>query len=145
MIQRIQSLFYLLSAICTGGLFYFPFASSTKSATPFMDDQIYNVFDHTAMLVICGLAILIPLVAIFMFKNRSTQLRMGIFGIIAAVLLVAVAALLFMNAGQTMDSAGTVNDGVGLYLPIGSILFLALANRFVKKDENLVQSMDRLR
>ncbi len=145
MIQRIQSIFYLLAALCSGGLFYFPFATSNKSASPFMEDQIFNVHDHIAILIIAGLAILLPLVAIFLFKKRPVQIRMGIFTIIMAVLTVAIAALLFMNAGQEMLDSVQVDDGIGLYLPLGTIIFAALANRFVKKDETVVQSMDRLR
>lgn len=145
MIQRIQSLFYLLAAICAGGLFYFPFATSSESASPFLEDKLFNVFDHTAILIVAGLAILLPLVAIFLFKNRSTQIRLGIFTIIMAVLVVAIAALLFINGGKEMPASAQVDDSIGLYLPLGSILFALLANRFVKKDEGLVQSMDRLR
>ena len=35
--------------------------------------------------------------------------------------------------------------GIGLILPIFSIVFLVLANKAIKKDEDLVKSVDRLR
>ena len=39
----------------------------------------------------------------------------------------------------------TVSYNVGLYTPIGSIIFGILAGRYIKKDQKLVSSMDRLR
>jgi len=38
-----------------------------------------------------------------------------------------------------------VNDGFGIYLPLIGIIMAVLANRFIKKDDKLVKSMDRLR
>jgi hypothetical protein len=35
--------------------------------------------------------------------------------------------------------------GIGMLLPIFSIVFLVLANKAIKKDEDLVKSVDRLR
>ena len=35
--------------------------------------------------------------------------------------------------------------GIGVLLPIISIVFLAMANKAIKKDEDLVKSVDRLR
>lgn len=35
--------------------------------------------------------------------------------------------------------------GIGMLLPIVSIVLLVLANRAIKKDEDLVKSVDRLR
>jgi len=48
---------------------------------------------------------------------------------------------------QDQDSLGNVtpDDGMGLYLPFVFLLFGFLAQRFIQKDEKLVQSMDRLR
>ena len=35
--------------------------------------------------------------------------------------------------------------GIGLFAPFTSIILLLLANRFIKKDEALVKSIDRFR
>ncbi|MEM8763780.1 MAG: DUF4293 family protein, partial [Bacteroidota bacterium] len=37
------------------------------------------------------------------------------------------------------------DKGIGMLIPVFSIVFLALANRAIKKDEDLVKSVDRLR
>ena len=44
-------------------------------------------------------------------------------------------------SGETLVS----EKGIGLILPIFSIVFLVLANKAIKKDEDLVKSVDRLR
>jgi ABC-type polysaccharide transport system permease subunit len=44
-------------------------------------------------------------------------------------------------SGETAVS----EKGIGIYLPIISIVLLALANKAIKKDEELVKSVDRLR
>ncbi|MEP3383632.1 MAG: DUF4293 family protein, partial [Flavobacteriaceae bacterium] len=35
--------------------------------------------------------------------------------------------------------------GIGMLIPVFSIVFLVLSNRAIKKDEDLVKSVDRLR
>ncbi len=45
MIQRIQSILLLLSAICIGALYNFPFATSDESVGTFLSDNSYNILD----------------------------------------------------------------------------------------------------
>ena len=46
----------------------------------------------------------------------------------------------------TLSGEATVSEkGIGMFLPIFSIVFLALANKAIKKDEDLVKSVDRIR
>ena len=49
---------------------------------------------------------------------------------------------------RTLTASGETaisEKGVGMFLPIFSIVFLVLANKAIKKDEDLVKSVDRLR
>jgi hypothetical protein len=41
--------------------------------------------------------------------------------------------------------AAVSEKGIGMFIPIASIVFLVLANKAIKKDEDLVKSVDRLR
>lgn len=46
----------------------------------------------------------------------------------------------------SLSGETTVSEkGVGMFLPIVSIVLLVLANKAIKKDEDLVKSVDRLR
>jgi hypothetical protein len=38
-----------------------------------------------------------------------------------------------------------IDYGLGMYLPVIALAFTFLANRGIKKDEDLVKSVDRLR
>ena len=48
---------------------------------------------------------------------------------------------IFRLSGETVVS----EKGIGMLIPVFSIVFLVLANRAIKKDEDLVKSVDRLR
>ncbi len=143
MIQRIQSLLFLLAAACFGGEFATSMASSDQSVSGIFGDQLYTLSDHPALQVIAGLGILLSLVAIFLYQNRNNQIKLGYVVATLAILLPVVALLLFMNE-PNLDNI-EVSDNLGLYLPLGMIIFSLLAVRFVKKDNKLVESMDRLR
>ena len=145
MIQRIQTIFLLLSAVALGLLFKFPFASSDQPSTSFLSDSIYNIQDNPILMGLTGVAALLALIAIFMFNNRPLQLRLGYGLIVLSILLMVTSALLFLQESKAMAQSVQVNDQFGMYLPILAVVFGFLANRFIKKDDNKVKSMDRLR
>ncbi len=87
----------------------------------------------------------LALINIFMFGNRSLQLRLGYILIILSILLPLVAGLLMYSEGSLNAPDVGIDDGLGIYLPIVALVTTILANRFIKKDNKLVKSMDRLR
>ncbi len=53
---------------------------------------------------------------------------------------------LFVYRTLTVSGETTVSEkGIGMFLPIVAIFLLVLANKAIKKDEDLVKSVDRLR
>ena len=144
MIQRIQTIFYFLSGLCFGGEFVLPFASSSTKATGIFSDLSYDINDHIGLLILTGLGVLLSLASIFMYGNRKNQIKTGYMLATIATILPLIAVLIYMGQTENMGDL-QVNDGAGLYLPIGMILFAILGVTFTKKDEQLVQSMDRLR
>ncbi len=145
MIQRIQTIFLILTALVFAALFKVPFAISIRPSVQMLADGVFDVTDHPVLL---GLTIgggLLALISIFQFRKRKVQLKLGYFIIIMAILLPVIAFLLFTTASADTDPSLGVEDQIGLFLPLAAILFSALANHFIKKDEKLVKSMDRLR
>ena len=66
--------------------------------------------------------------------------------VICGIFVPLVAALLIYNEQTGFDpSTTTLDDEAGIYMPVLSIIFGVLALRGIKKDENIVKSMDRLR
>ena len=145
MIQRIQSIFLLLAGAAMLGTFGVPFATSATAGTGFLADQLYNVLDHPVLMVLAGLGGALALLAIFLYNNRPLQVRLGYLTIVMSILLPVVAFLLvFLEPAQKEQSA-LYEDGLGIYLPILALILSILAIRFIKKDDKLVRSMDRLR
>jgi len=145
MIQRIQSIFLFLAALAFIALFKFPFAISDITNSGFLADKDFDVYDNPILMILAGLGAVIALVAIFFFKNRPLQIRLSYLTIILGVLLVIVAVVLFYNEASAIFEKSQINDSLGLYMPLLSFIFGLLAARFIKKDEDLVRSSDRLR
>ncbi|GGZ77841.1 DUF4293 domain-containing protein [Algibacter mikhailovii] len=136
MLQRIQTIYLLCAAIISAGLiFVFHLWVSNDGTVVFAKDN----------LVYIGLFIgsaLLSLISLIMFKNRIAQFMLGRLNIILNFILLGFFVYQSLNvSGETAVS----EKGIGMLLPIVSIVFLALANKAIKKDEDLVKSVDRLR
>lgn len=145
MIQRIQSVFLFLASGCFFGLFGLPLAYSTESTTPYLEDSIYNIMDHPLLIGLTVAGGAIALLNVFLFKNRGLQMRLSILVIICSILLAAFGIYLFYIETALMAQSAKMDDGLGVFLPPLALVFGGLAYFFVKKDEKLVSSMDRLR
>lgn len=145
MIQRIQSLLLLGASICFGLLFKIPFATSEVSIPFLFEDQVYNIFDNTLLIILTSLGVLLSLGAIFLFQNRPLQLTLSKVSAVVSILLPTLAVLLVVNEGTYTSEADQINDNLGVFLPIISLIMSLLAIRFIHKDEKIVRSMDRLR
>ncbi len=103
-----------------------------------------NVFftEHTIDLVLFGLSAVLSLITIFLFKNRKLQFVLCRVNIILNLILLG---LFVYHSLSLSGEVATSEKGIGMFLPIFSIVFLVLANKAIKKDEDLVKSVDRLR
>jgi len=146
MIQRIQTLFLLLAAACAFCLFAFPFATTPNpvSSSDMFADSVYNISDNIALQILFILAGALAFISVLMFKNRKTQLMVCRIAIVANIIGLILAIVLFVRDSDQMGPANP-DDGLGVYLPILFLVFALLAIRFINKDEKLVKSMDRLR
>jgi hypothetical protein len=136
MLQRIQTIYLLISAGISGGLIFLFQLWTTINETVFYakDDILY-------LALFLGSAIL-ALISIFKFKERKLQFVLGRLNIILNFILLGLFVYRSLNlSGETVVS----EKGIGMLLPIFSIVFLVLANKAIKKDEDLVKSVDRLR
>jgi hypothetical protein len=145
MIQRIQSVFFLLAAGSFGALFALPIASSPAPATPFLEDLVFNVFDQPLLAAIAGIGAALALATIFLFRNRTLQVRLGFVVVALAFLLVGISYLQYTNLASAQSAGNGLTLGPGLFIPGGAMIFGYLATYFVRKDEKVVRSMDRLR
>ncbi|PCI00892.1 MAG: hypothetical protein COB81_08185 [Flavobacteriaceae bacterium] len=144
MIQRIQSLYLIVAAILSGGIINSVFLWSDSQGVPF---TIMDALQSDAMVIkviplLFFSSALLSIVAVFMFKHRNRQLGMGRFNILINFILLGVIIYHSLNiSGETLVS----EKGIGLFFPVLAVVCLVLANNAIKKDEELVKSVDRLR
>lgn len=146
MIQRIQSVFLFLASASGFGMLAFPFATTpqTVQTSPLFADASFSVGDNIGLLVLFAVAGALALAAIFLYKNRGLQMKIGRFALVANIIGFVMAVILLWQDVQNLENV-KILDGIGAYLPVTFLVFIILALRFIKKDETLVRSMDRLR
>ncbi len=136
MLQRIQTLYLLLASIVSVVLcVYLPYGMDQNGV------ELYAVEEQFLLGLFMGSAFL-SLIAIFLFKNRKLQFVLGRLNIILNFILLGV----FVYWSLTVSGETKISEkGIGMLIPIISIVLLVMANKAIKKDENLVKSVDRLR
>lgn len=144
MIQRIQSVYLLLATLLSAGLI---FLLNLWVSEDGVDFYALDGFQSDAILlklipVLFFVSALLSLIAIFKYTNRQLQFVLGRFSILTNFILLGILVYFSQNlSGETSVS----EKGIGLLIPIVSIVLVVLANKAIKKDEDLVKSVDRLR
>ena len=143
MIQRIQSVYLFLASIISGVLiFVFNLWKSIKKDIFAMDLLNSESFLLKVIPVLFLVSAILSFVAIFIFKNRKLQFVIGRVTILINLILLG----LLIYVSLTLPGEASVSEkGIGMFIPILAILLVVLANKAIKKDEDLVKSVDRLR
>ena len=136
MIQRIQTLYLLIVFLMNAVLVQW-----TSLWTNSAGEEIYlenYMWVSAAFYSIAALAV----ISIAMYKNRKQQFVLNRLNMILNLFLLGFFVYRSLNlSGETEVS----EKGIGMMIPVFSIVFLVLANRAIKKDHDLVKSVDRLR
>jgi hypothetical protein len=155
MLQRIQSIYLLLASLAIYALFFFPLVHNVyvggKPLTIMvtgvfqdMNGQLTHTQFFTALTAVTAVIGLIPLIIIFLYKNRKQQVAL------CYSTMLVVVGLTFWMAQTVKPIMGDAqidshNWGIGLLLSSVSMIFLVMAVKGVQRDEKLVKSADRLR
>ena len=137
MLQRIQTIYLLLAFVATGVLpFFIPlWTMADGKEYVFMQNQVY--------VALFGLSTTLTLVSIISYKKRQNQFVMGRLNIILNLILLGL--FVYRSLNVSGETPAVSEKGIGMFLPIVAIVLLVLANKAIKKDEDLVKSVDRLR
>ncbi|MCB9193739.1 MAG: DUF4293 family protein [Flavobacteriales bacterium] len=159
MIQRIQTVFLVIAAAISFAAIALPMATYTRGT-----DQAQVVLRPTglftgdgtelsdarpkvpfsAVFLVLGIFMIVP---VFFFRNRHRQRR-----IVRSTFLIALGAIAFavitdrsvqVYLGQ--DGPVSVRYGPAFVAPLLVLVLAYLADRAIRKDEELVRSTDRLR
>ena len=162
MIQRVQSIFLFLVAAVMVAFLFLPLWGKvnfeTREVINLNAFQLIYTQENEAgevimtsvketywISVVAILAAGVALLSIFQYKNRLRQIQLGALN---ALLMAGTVGLSFYytTIGEKMVPATTPGEyKIGFYVVIGGLLFNMLANRFIRRDEKLVRSADRIR
>ena len=130
MLQRVQSLFFFFAAFSLITIVYtFPVLQTTKEA--FLLTEHFP-FVRLALFLSAAISVF----AIFQFKKRKRQMLLA--AISRFMITIAFFLLVFIYRRDEYF-------GLGMILLIIPFISLFAANYFIKKDEKLVKSVDRIR
>lgn len=135
MLQRIQSVYLFICILISGVLPFFIKLWTLKTLDFFAtNNKLYiGLFLISAVLAA---------ISIFSYQKRQNQFVINRLNMILNFIIIGLLVYHSLNLpGGTQVS----ENGIGMFLPIFSIIFLALANKAIKKDEDLVKSVDRIR
>lgn len=135
MIQRIQTIWLIAAAACAFLTLKLPFYIGSIGATPAAD---LNATSNTLIMILTVAAAVLALLTVFLYKNRSLQLKLVFAGMIISI----VNIVLYVLQVRKYDTGGIALFCVFTFaIPV----FFILASRGIYKDEKLVKGLDRLR
>lgn len=154
MIQRIQSIYLLLTAILMAVTVFSPIVAVQQSIITLMqgidlsllqqDSKPYFQYLLCIILALVIISGLLAFITIFLYKKRKRQImlcKINSFIIIAIYILLGVS---IFSLAESMNIAFK-DFKYGFILPLIALIFNILATSKIKADEKLVQSLNRIR
>jgi len=144
MLQRIQTV-YLIIAILLAGVaaFMVPFWQNANNELVYLNSMLQTEdIPLLAVPILFMVSALMTFLTIISFKNRTKQIIYNRVNIVINFFLLGIVVYHQLKLpGETFVS----EKGIGVFIPLLMIVFLALANKAIIKDDKLVKSVDRLR
>lgn len=131
MIQRIQSIYLLVAAISMSLI-------SFKVPVYNLNETLFMAEDDTNMFVLTIVGAIFSLLGLFMFKNRKFQMKLIRLTVLIQMIIGIRIFMLFNKFEVVLNSSF-------LFLMAFTLIALIMAYRGVKKDDDLVRSVDRIR
>ena len=144
MIQRIQTVYLLIATLLSGGLIFVLNLWVNEEGAKFFAMDSFSTENTLlkTMTVLYFVSAIISFIAIFQFKKRQLQFVLGRLSILTNFILIGIVVYFSQNLSGEINIS---EKGIGLLIPILTIVFVVIANKAIKKDEELVKSVDRLR
>jgi hypothetical protein len=138
MIQRIQSVYLLLSSLFFTFFLLFPVFKVTTEAGVIAEKAMENTYFFVlAVILVVGC-----LGNVFLYKNRVLQKNVGW---LLFVLNLFLAGIMGYHFYLEQRAENMVSISFGAIFPIITLVLILLAIYNINKDEKLVRSLDRLR
>ena len=152
MLQRIQTVFLIITIVGMGVFLGFPIWSKIAPAgtenaqltatklihqTNAVQSQVQPIYYFVAI---------VSAYAIISFKNRTLQSALcAVNSLLMTVMIGLVIYYTFYTTSKLFDEGNPGNYEIGFYGLMASMLANVFANRFIRKDEKAVQQSNRFR
>ncbi|MBS2213745.1 DUF4293 domain-containing protein [Carboxylicivirga mesophila] len=151
MLQRIQTVYLLLSGLLMTSLFFLPFAqieAESGEVYNFMYRGLTNADGETviptlALAILLTAATIVAFITIFLFKKRVLQIRLC--GLNLALLLGSTGMIYYLGTQLIDEITGVMSYKIMTAFPLVALILTFLALRAIGKDIALLKSMDRIR
>jgi Na+/melibiose symporter-like transporter len=138
MIQRQQTLWLLLAAVCSFLSFQFPFYTGDKFENNITLRAELDAASNFFLIILTAALIIVSAVAIFLYKERKKQLRFTIGGLVLSIIILI---FYFLEIKKFVVGSFSLTC---LFVFVTLIAYV-MAARGIWKDEKLVKSLDKLR
>lgn len=157
MLQRIQTIFLFLIVVSMGVLLGFPIwektgvgPTETARLTAFQLVYTQGISSQvTPVYYLALMALVVAGVSLFtIFKYRKRLLQMGLCALNAILLTAIMGFILYLTLYKGKEFFNPDDQGnflYGFFAIVAALIFNMLANRFIRRDEKLVQESNRLR
>ena len=168
MIQRIQSIFLLLVTISLFSTYFFPLSEKIiytnennimaiqEKETLYIYELVYEqyisendpsaiLYPRPYILVLIFIAGGLSFYSIFQYNNRINQIKIGAINSIIMSVTIAIILYELFYKEVMIKNTFDVNILISFYLIFTALIFNSIGNRFIKKDEILVNESNRIR
>jgi hypothetical protein len=145
MIQRKQSIWLLLAALLNAAVFLGANFSIETRIQNVLQTNRYTVLQHLPSTLFILAAIVLSLIAIFLFRKRPLQMKMSLIALLATMAYCFINWMRIKEVFANNKMISNYSFGLASITPYFAIVFILLACLGIRKDEKLVKSLDRLR
>ena len=158
MIQRVQTIFLFLVAVAMGvtiGTELWNQTGGPQGDTWNLTAFTLSNLDANGEMIqssskwylgaLAAFAGLLAMISIFQYRTRSRQMLLNMINSLVMVSLVAATFLTTNGINSAIQAKEGGSYEIGFWSILVAMVMNMLANRFIKKDEALVRSVDRIR
>ena len=145
MIQRKQSIWLLLAALLNAAVFLGANFSIETRIQNVLQTNRYTVLQHLPSTLFILAAIVLSLIAIFLFRKRPLQMKISLLALLATMAYCFINWMRIKEIFANNKMISNYSFGLASITPYFAIVFILLACLGIQKDEKLVKSLDRLR
>jgi hypothetical protein len=153
MIQRVQSAYLAIALLIQSLQLRLTWTVYHTESSDFMLTGMYNQVPEVNSIPLAvglGTSLVLILMSVFTFRKRTNQMKLIDLTMLQMVVVIGLFSWIHYQNIEVMEQGvvGKLIDieyKITVILPLISLVFCWLAKKSVKKDDDLVKSVDRLR